>query len=188
MSLIAMIGIGFGLAMDATAVAIGVTVVLGKATARQIFRFVFHFGFFQAAMPVVGWLAGRGLHRYVHTWDHWVAFSLLAIIGVKAIVDVIREGDEPERKVTDPTRGMSLVILSVATSIDALAVGMSLALLHVSIWYPAAIIGVVTAFLTFCGMRLGCYVGKRFGLRVRILGGIILIGIGIKILLEHLLG
>jgi len=185
-SLIAITGIAVGLAMDATAVAIATSIMLGRVTGRQIFRFAFHFGLFQALMPVIGWLAGRGLREYIESWDHWVAFALLSMIGGKAIVDVFREGEE-EAKVPDPTRGLSLIVLSVATSIDALAVGLSLALLQISIWYPATVIGVVTAGLTVCGMLLGSRVGRRFGLRVRVLGGVILIGIGLKILLEHTL-
>lgn len=186
MSLVAVIGIAVGLAMDATAVAIATSIMLERVNGRQIFRFAFHFGLFQAAMPIIGWLAGRGLREYIEAWDHWVAFILLTSIGGKAIFDVL-QGEKEETNVADPTRGLSLIILSVATSIDALAVGLSLALLKVTIWYPAAMIGVVTAGLTVCGMLLGSRVGQRFGLRVQILGGIILISIGIKILVEHTL-
>jgi len=187
MSLIAVIGIAVGLAMDATAVAIATSIMLGRVNGRQVFRFAFHFGLFQAAMPVVGWFAGRGLRDYIEGWDHWVAFALLAVIGGKAIVDVFRDGGDTDGSVSDPTRGLSLIVLSVATSIDALTVGLSLALLQVTIWYPVAVIGVVTAGLTFLGMRLGSRVGERFGLRVRVLGGVILIAIGSKILVEHTL-
>jgi manganese efflux pump family protein len=186
MSVIAVIGIAIGLAMDATAVAIGTSVLLGRVNGRQVFRFAFHFGLFQAGMPVLGWIAGRGLSAYIETWDHYVAFGLLAAIGGKAIFDVIK-GDDDKTSVADPTRGVSLILLSVATSIDALAVGLSLAVLQATIWYPAAVIGVITAALTVCGMLLGSRIGQRFGLRVRVLGGVILIGIGIKILLEHTL-
>ncbi len=187
MSLIGLIGMAVGLAMDATAVAIATSVMLGRVNGRQVFRFAFHFGLFQAAMPVVGWFAGRGLSEYIESWDHWVAFALLAIIGGKAMVDVYRDGGEADGSVPDPTRGISLIVLSVATSIDALAVGLSLAFLQVAIWYPAAVIGIITAGLTVCGMLLGSRAGKRFGLRVRVLGGVILIAIGFKILVEHTL-
>jgi len=187
MSLVAIIGIAVGLAMDATAVAIGTSVFLGRVNGRQVFRFAFHFGLFQAAMPVLGWFAGRGLSVYIETWDHWVAFALLTVIGGKGIYDVFRGDEEKNESTPDPTRGFSLIVLSVATSIDALAVGLSLAVLQVTIWYAAAVIGVVTAALTMCGMLLGSRVGQRFGLRVRALGGLILIGIGAKILAEHTL-
>ncbi len=187
MSLIAVVGIAVGLAMDATAVAIATSIMLGRVYGRQVFRFAFHFGLFQAVMPVVGWFAGHGLSEYIESWDHWVAFVLLALIGGKAIVDVFRDGDDTDGSGPDPTQGLSLIVLSVATSIDALAVGLSLALLQVTIWYPAAVIGVITAGLTVCGMLLGSRLGRRFGLRVRILGGGILIAIGFKILVEHTL-
>lgn len=186
MSLVAVIGMAVGLAMDATAVAIATSILLGRVSGRQVFRFAFHFGLFQAAMPVVGWLAGRSVREYIESWDHWVAFTLLAVIGGKAILDALR-GDDDGRRVPDPTRGLSLVLLSVATSIDALAVGLSLALLDVTIWYPATVIGVVTAALTVCGMLIGARVGRRFGRRVRVVGGLILIAIGAKILVEHTL-
>jgi manganese efflux pump family protein len=187
MSLISLIGLSVGLAMDATAVAIATSIMLGRVNRRQIFRFTFHFGLFQAAMPVVGWFAGRGLREYIESWDHWVAFTLLGIIGGKAIVDTFRDSDQNDKTATDPTRGSSLVLLSVATSIDALAVGLSLAALQVDIWYPAAMIGVITAAMTLAGMLLGARLGRRFGKRVRLFGGVLLIGIGIKILVEHTL-
>jgi len=180
-------GIAVGLAMDATAVAIGTSVLLGRVSRRQVFRFAFHFGLFQAGMPVLGWFAGRGMREAIEAWDHWVAFGLLLLIGGKAIVDVVR-GAGDGRDVADPTRGLSLVLLSVATSIDALAVGLSMAVLDVSIWYPCLIIGVVTAVLTIAGMVAGGRLGNRFGNRVRLAGGLILIGIGAKILVEHTLG
>ena len=187
MSFFSVFGIAVGLAMDATAVAIGTSVLLGRVNGRQVFRFAFHFGLFQAAMPLVGWLAGRGLKEYIEAWDHWVAFVLLALIGGKAIMDALKgDGDSPDQP-SDPTRGLSLVLLSVATSIDALAVGLSLAVLDVEIWYPCVVIGVVTAVLTVGGMLAGARLGQRFGSRVRVLGGLILLGIGIKILVEHTL-
>ena len=186
MSTIAIIGIAIGLAMDATAVAIGTSIVLGCIDGRQIFRFAFHFGLFQAMMPVIGWFAGQSFSGYIQKWDHWIAFTLLAAIGSKAIIDVFKK-ESDGNKVEDPTRGLSLVLLSVATSIDALAVGLSLAMLQVTIWYPALVIGVLTALLTICGMLLGCRVGQRFGLSVRVFGGVILIAIGVKILVEHTL-
>ncbi len=149
--------------MDATAVAIATSIMLGRVNGRQVFRFAFHFGLFQTAMPVAGWFAGRGLRDYIEGWDHWVAFALVAVIGGKAIVDVFRDGGDTDGSVPDPTGGRSLIVLSVATSIDALAVGLSLALLQVAIWYPVAVMGVGTAGLTFCGMLLGARVGERFG-------------------------
>jgi putative Mn2+ efflux pump MntP len=185
MSTISVIILAIGLAMDATAVAVATSISLGRVDRRQVFRFAFHFGFFQAVMPIVGWLTGRGLHSHIRQWDHWVAFGLLALIGFKAIKDAWRSEDDVSHR--DPTRGWSLVILSLATSIDALAVGLSLVVLGISIWYPCVIIGLVTAVMTTLGMLAGARLGSKTGHHMKAFGGIILLAIGIKILLEHLL-
>lgn len=184
MSPLVLVGIAFGLAMDAFAVAAGTSVALGRVTARQVFRFGFHFGLFQAVMPLLGWLAGRSVQRYIETWDHWVAFGLLAFVGFKAIHQALR--NDAEKLTEDPTRGANLMLLSVATSIDALAVGLSFAMVQVQIWYAMLIIGVVTAGLTVLGMLIGSRLGSRFGRGMEIVGGLVLIGIGTKILISHM--
>ncbi len=187
MSTLTLFGIALGLAMDAFAVAIGAGLQLCGATPRQTFRLAWHFGLFQAFMPIIGWLAGRTVAQYIAPVDHWIAFGLLAFIGGKMVYEALRdEGDEAEA--CDPTKGWRLVLLSIATSIDALAVGLSLALLGVSIWYPALVIGVVAGVLTVVGMELGKRFGALLGRRMEIVGGLILIGIGVKILVEHLTG
>ena len=259
MGLFVILAIAVGLALDAFAVAVARSVSLGRVTGRQVFRFAFHFGLFQAVMPLIGWLAGRSVQQYVGAWDHWLAFGLLAFIGGKAVVDALKAksappavnessgqaaaddcasdvgrvapasdvgrvapgppqrrrrvriwppfvsvappvaglrragGDPPyipEAKRPDPTRGLTLLMLSVATSIDALAVGLSLGVLEVAIWYPALIIGVVTAALTALGMligsRLSHSLGARFGRWTELVGGLVLIAIGVKILVEHI--
>jgi manganese efflux pump family protein len=178
--------IAIGLAMDAFAVAIGSGVVIGKITGRQIFRLGFHFGLFQAFMPVLGWLAGRTVHTYIERWDHWIAFGLLSLIGGKAIYSALNENNENEFDKHDPSKGVSLILLSVATSIDAFAVGLSFAVLSVSIWYPCLIIGVITSALTILGMFLGSRLGAKFGRKMETVGGLVLILIGFKILFEHL--
>jgi len=180
-------GIAVGLAMDALAVAIGTSIALGTVTGRQLFRFSWHFGLFQALMPIAGWSIGQTMARYIAAFDHWLAFGLLAYVGGKAVIAAVRGG--PERSVahSDPTRGSSLVILSVATSIDAFAVGLSFAFLNMAIWWPALVIGVVTGLITLTGMLLGARLGSRLGRHVEVLGGLILIGIGVKILIEDLL-
>ena len=190
MNFLVILGIAVGLAMDTFAVATATSVALRKVTGRQIFRFAFHFGLFQAAMPVIGWFAGRSVFGYIAGWDHWLAFGLLSFVGGKALYEAFW-GDEEENETNarqDPTKGTSLVMLSVATSIDALAVGLSFAALNVQIWYPVAVIGLVTAALTTTGMLVGSRLGARFGRRVEILGGLILVAIGINILLKHLYG
>jgi putative Mn2+ efflux pump MntP len=180
------LAIAVGLAMDAFSVAVATSVVLPRLTGGHVFRFAFHFGLFQAGMPLLGWLAGRSVVQWVAVWDHWLAFGLLGFVGGKAIYDGLR-GETPEgARPADPTRGWSLVVLSVATSIDAFAVGLSLAWLGERIWSTVLVIGVVTAALTTAGMFMGRVLGARFGRRMSIVGGLVLVGIGVKILVEHL--
>lgn len=181
-----LIGIALGLAMDAFAVAIATSVSLGSVTSRQIFRLSWHFGLFQFMMPVIGWYAAMTVEVYIRSFDHWIAFLLLLFVGCKAIREALSD-DGDERAAYDPTKGASLVILSVATSIDALAVGLSFAALGVHVWQPAVVIGVVACVMTVVGMMAGARLGARFGTRMEVVGGLVLIGIGIKILAEHLL-
>jgi manganese efflux pump family protein len=181
--------IGVGLSMDACAVAIAISATLRTPSRRQVFRLAFHFGLFQALMPLLGWLAGRSVGDFMASVDHWVAFGLLGFVGAKAIVAALRDqGDEQAvTDFNDPSRGWSLVALSLATSIDAFAVGISFALLQVNVWYAATLIGVVTGALTVLAMILGGRLGARFGRRMEIVGGAVLIAIGVRILAQHLL-
>jgi putative Mn2+ efflux pump MntP len=174
--------------MDAFAVAIAASIRLRGVSARQVFRFGWHFGLFQAMMPVIGWYFGSRLEQFIVAWDHWVAFGLLAYVGGKAVYEALSSDETPgEAAPADPTRGWSLIALSIATSIDALAVGISFGVVDVEIWYPAAIIGLITASLTTAGMLFGARLGARFGKRVEVAGGLILLFIGFKILAEHTL-
>ncbi len=184
MDWLTLFGLALALAMDAFAVALGTGTVLARLTGRHIFRLAFHFGLFQALMPVIGWLAGQTIVQWVSAWDHWIAFGLLALIGGRMIREALSEEDTETGR--DPTRGLSLVLLSIATSIDALAVGFSLSVIGVSIWLPALVIGLVAGALTVAGMLIGDRIGNRWGPRVEVLGGLILIGIGLRILVEHL--
>jgi len=186
--LLEIIGIALGVAMDAFAVAIATSIALRRVRPRQVFRLSFHFGLFQALMPVLGWLLGRSFYLYIEAYDHWVAFALLAFIGGRALYEVHnnRHNDQPPRPAKEPTRGLNLVLLSLATSIDALAVGLAFSMLEMDIWLPVILIGLVTAAMTMLGMQLGAALGLRFSRRVEILGGLILIGIGVKIVLDHL--
>jgi putative Mn2+ efflux pump MntP len=186
MDAITLTGLALALAMDAFAVALGTGAVLSRLTGRHLFRLGFHFGLFQALMPVIGWLAGLTIIQWVEAWDHWIAFSLLAIIGGRMIYEAVSDEEKADER--DPTKGLSLVLLSIATSIDALAVGFSLSVIGVSIWMPALVIGLVAGVLTIAGMLLGGRIGDRWGTRVEIFGGLVLIAIGIKILIEHLSG
>ena len=177
--------VAISMAMDAFAVCIGAGTQGQSSSRRPAFRLAFHFGLFQFLMPVIGWFAGTTIVEYISTYDHWVAFGLLAIVGIR----MIRSGLDPnaEQQKNDPSRGWTLVLLSIAVSIDALAIGFSLALIGVTIWYPAVVIGVVTALISGLGIFLGNRLGQKFGKRMEIIGGIILISIGIRILLGHLL-
>ncbi|MBI5510255.1 MAG: manganese efflux pump [Deltaproteobacteria bacterium] len=188
MDLLTTVGLAVGLAMDATAVAVGTSIALGRVTPRQVFRFAFHFGLFQFFMPVLGWLSGRSFIHYIQAVDHWLVFVLLTAIGAKAMHEAVTPEDGAARERSDPTRGKSLVLLSVATSIDALAVGLSLAMLEVQIWTPCVVIGLVTATLTALGMVVGARLGARLGQRMRFAGGLVLVLVGVKILFAHLAG
>jgi len=184
MDLLTLLGLALALAMDAFAVALGTAVTSPGLTRGHLFRLSWHFGLFQALMPIIGWLAGLTVQKWIVSFDHWIAFGLLCFIGGRMLWGAFHPDDQAER--SDPTRGWSLVMLSVATSIDALAVGLTLAMLNVSIWFPALLIGLVAGVLTIVGILLGRRLGQQWGRRVEVLGGLILIGIGVKILTEHL--
>jgi len=186
MDILTLFGIAIALAMDAFAVALGAGLILPQLTGRHLFRFGFHFGLFQALMPVLGWMAGTSIRTQIEAFDHWLAFGLLTLVGGKMLWEAWH-GEEDKPREGDPTRGLSLVMLSIATSIDALAVGLSLAVLGVTIWTPALVIGLIAGALTVCGMLLGRRLGQAWGPRVEIFGGLVLILIGVKILLEHTL-
>jgi len=165
---------------------LGVGLSLKPATGGQTFRLAFHFGVFQFLMPILGWSVGETILRYVEKYDHWVAFLLLLTVGGKMIFESFRPEKERENKRNDRTRGASLFVLSVATSLDALAVGLSLAALRVDIVVPAVVIGLVAFAMTVLGMKIGPIVGRLIGRRAELIGGLILIAIGTKILADHL--
>jgi len=181
-----LLAVALALAMDAFAVAVATGLSGPPLTRRRVFRLAFHFGLFQALMPTMGWGAGRGLYRFVQPYSDWVAFALLSLVGGRMIWGAIRSRSGGERRAGDNTRGWSLVMLSVATSLDALAVGMSLAMVGATILRPAAVIGLVAAVLTALGMLLGRWIGTAWGRRVEVLGGLILVGIGLRIVVGHL--
>jgi manganese efflux pump family protein len=184
MNYLVIIGIAFGLAMDATAVSIASGIYISKVTPRHVFRLAFHFGLFQAIMPIIGWLVGSSFAQYIMAWDHWVAFVLLLVIGGKMGLEGLK--GEEQKLSSDPSRGMFMVTLAIATSIDALAVGLSFSLLGVSIILPSIIIGVITGILSTFGVLLGSRIGNCWRCYASICGGIVLIAIGFKILISHL--
>jgi len=185
MNTLTIIGIAVALAMDAFAVAIASGVALGTVSKRQTFRLAWHFGLFQALMPIIGWGLGTAVNQYISSFDHWVAFGLLAFIAIRMIAEALGHGDEA--RTGDPTKGGTMVMLSVATSIDAMAVGTSFALLGISIWIPVLVIGVVAAAFTTIGLHLGSFVSRveRVGKAAEIIGGVVLILIGFRILWDH---
>ena len=146
MSALNLLGIAVGLAMDAFAVSIAAGLTLAPVGPRQMFRLAFHFGLFQFMMPVLGWLAGQELVEHIGPYDHWLAFGLLGFVAAKMLLEAARQ-TPPEVK-ADPSRGLMLVTLSVATSIDALAVGLSMAFMRDSVWTAAVVIGLVAAALS----------------------------------------
>lgn len=178
--------IAVALAMDAFAVSIATGVSLKDVSFRQTFRLSWHFGLFQALMPIIGWRVGLSIHTRIESYDHWVAFSLLSFVGINMIRKTFQH-DKYEGQKKDPTKGMTLVMLSVATSIDALAVGLSISMLNVSIWTTALIIGIVAGIFTIIGLQIGKRIGSvvRLSLYTETIGGIVLLAIGLNILHEH---
>lgn len=180
-----LLGVAIGLAMDAFAAAVAVSVSLRAVSRRQVLRLAWHFGLFQALMPIIGWLAGVSVVERIAAWDHWVAFGLLSLVGLRAIRAGMW-GDEPSSATApDPTRGVSLFVLSLATSLDALAAGLSFAALGVKVWVPSLVIGCTAGVLTAVGTIFGSRLGRRFGAWAEVAGGVVLIGIGFLIVLEH---
>ncbi|MBI4304287.1 MAG: manganese efflux pump [Chloroflexi bacterium] len=187
MDLISILLIAIGLSADCFAVAVSGSVTLRTLSFIKVFRTAFTFGFFQGMMPVIGWLAGRTIAGIISAYDHWVAFSLLALVGGHMIWESFRR-EKGKGEVTDISRGVLLLVLAVATSIDALAVGLSLAFLENGIVQASIIIGLVTLLVTAGGFWIGRKAGGLRGKRAKLVGGIVLIGIGTRILLSHLLG
>lgn len=184
MGLLEIMMIAVGLAMDAFAVSLGAGATGRAAGPRAVFRLSFHFGLFQFLMPVIGWLVGSRIASFISFIDHWIAFVLLTFVGTRMIRAGLDKTEETQQ--TDPSRGLTLVMLAVATSIDALAIGMSLGMLQISIWYPSVVIGIVTGIMSLLGIRLGNRIGLNFGKYMEIGGGVILILIGLRILISHL--
>ncbi len=187
MSFFTILGIAVALAMDAFAVAIAVGINLKRVSARQTFRLSWHFGLFQALMPVIGWWAGSAIRGFVMSYAHWLAFGLLAAVGSNMLREALAFDHDDEENGKDSTRGLTMVMLSVATSIDALAVGFSISMLDISIVTPALVIGVVACAFTITGLHLGKQVStfKRLRIYAEVLGGLVLWGIGLNILHQH---
>jgi putative Mn2+ efflux pump MntP len=188
MSLIFILGIAAALAMDCFAITMGLACGARGLSMKQALRMAAYFGGFQFVMPVIGWFAGDRLLGLIARFDHWVAFGLLVLIGGRMIHESLEMTDEEKASRPDQTHGRRLLLLALATSIDALAVGLSLGVVGTKVLYPAAVIGATSFALTVVGAKLGPVVGRVVGKRAELIGGLVLIGIGTKILIEHLAG
>lgn len=193
MSLVTLLLTALGLAADAFAVSVAKGMRMRHLIIKPALLIAVTFGAFQGLMPVIGWLLGSRLTDLIQPWDHWIAFGLLAAIGAKMMWEArtgVAPGDDAgvaaagQATFTVGTR--ELLVLGVATSIDALAVGVSFAFLDVSIWMAALVIAAVTFALSMLGIRLGHHAGKWLARGAELAGGVVLIGIGVKILVDHL--
>jgi putative Mn2+ efflux pump MntP len=178
--------IALALAMDAFAVSVGLGVSQKRLSQSQVFRLASGFGLFQFLMPLLGWLAGQTILDVIKAVDHWVAFGLLFLIGSKMIFESFRGQYKENKSRGDQTRGLILLLLSVATSIDALAVGLSFAAIGQTVFYPSVVFGAVAFLMTVAGTKIGPLFGRVVGRRAELLGGLALIFIGAKVLLDHL--
>ena len=184
MSLIEIILLGISLSMDAFAVSIATGISLKDLRFRHAAKVGLFFGGFQFLMPVLGYWAGSQVSSYIESFDHWIAFGLLAIIGGKMLIESIRPNEKEEY--VDPTATGKLFILAIATSIDALAVGVTFAFLDVQILPAISFIGCTTFIISVIGVKVGTVFGARYKSKAELTGGMILIVIGLKILIEHL--
>ncbi len=185
MDLFSLVFTGVGLAMDCFAVSVGIGTTNAARSFRPVFRLSFHFGLFQGLMTLIGWLVGTTIAQLIANFDHWIALGLLTWVGARMIIEGFKP-DQDEVKRNDPSRGGTLVLLAVATSLDAMAVGLSLAIANVNILSSSLMIGVISTVLSLVGLMLGNRLGLSFGKRMEIVGGLILIGIGVRILITHL--
>lgn len=185
MELASVILIAFALAMDAFAVALSTGAYLVKVDARQTFRLSFHFGLFQFLMPIIGGFAGTQVTHLFTAIDHWIAFLLLGYIGFRMIRSSMQHHGNGVK--SDVTRGSALIALSLATSMDALAVGLTFSMINSSIVYPSVVIGIVASGMTIAGLRLGERFSLLLGKKMEFVGGVLLIVIGIKLVIDHVL-
>lgn len=176
--------LGLAVALGCDAFAVGLGVGCRFYGPHQVFRLSFHFGFFQFFMPVAGWFLGQGVADLMRQWGPWLACAVLAFLGLRMIRESLRPPQAEDEACSDPTKGVSLLVLSLATSIDALGVGFSLGLVGGAIWGAAIVIGLVAGAMTWAAMRLGRRLSARFGHRMGLMGGLILILIGVKIISE----
>ncbi len=181
MSIIEIFSLAFALGLDVFSV--GVVVGISSAEPRQIFRLSWHFGLFQFLMPILGWLVGNSLLPIIGSANKWLAFAILVLIGVKMIHEAWHPAQNGHNTTRDRTRGWSLIFLSIATSIDALGAGIGLGVLAVKLLRSCLIIGLVAGLMTFAGMKLGNKLSKMFPRRMEVIGGLVLIGLAVKMVI-----
>lgn len=194
MDIVTLLSTALGLSMDAFAVSLSNGTFLKKASPLQTVKIAGMFGLFQGLMPIIGYLIANLFSAQIVTFDHWIAFALLVFIGGKMLWESLHEGGENE-PAGDPTDWGTLLVMAIATSIDAMAVGVTMAITRTELltpWYGYLVCSAVIALITFLccafGVQIGCKTGTKYGKRAEIAGGIVLIAIGVKILAEHLLG
>ncbi len=187
MPFLELFAIAVALSMDALAVCVTTGITLGRPTMGQYIRMPLAFGSFQFFMPLLGYALGYSVREYVERWDHWIAFILLAVIGCNMIRETLSGGDDDDAPGRDPTRGLAILVLAVATSLDAMAVGFSIAMLGGPILWPAVVIGIVCAGISCAGIAVGAWVGRIGAIRKAsgLVGGLVLLAIGVRILVEH---
>lgn len=180
--------LGIGLAMDAFAVSVCKGLGMRRLNKKQTLIIGLYFGGFQALMPLIGWLLGSQFQKYITSIDHWIAFILLGFIGGKMMIEAIREWNEEETVdvIDAPLDHKNMLVLAVATSIDALAVGITFAFLDTPIIEAITIIGITTMIISIIGVVVGNFFGSRYKNKAEFIGGLILVLLGLKILLEHL--
>lgn len=188
MSLLEILALSVGLAMDCTAVAATRGLIAPRLHWRGVATMALLFGGFQAGMPLIGWALGAAVGPLVERWDHWIAFALLAVIGGKMIKEAFGPPEADDTRPADAFQLRLLLVLAVATSIDALAVGVTLPMLNAPMALTLSSIGVVAATGAVAGVFLGRRFGALVGRRLDVLGGLVLIGLGTRILLSHLTG
>ena len=186
MDFLSIVILSIGLAMDCFAVSVSKGICAKQFHFGLVFRMALLFGFFQALMPLLGFLAGSNFTHQIETFDHWLAFALLLLIGGKMIIEGLKTQDPECNAIVNPFKWSTLITLAFATSIDALATGIVFVSYPEMIWKAILIIGISSFGFSFIGMYIGIHFGRRFHLKVEVIGGIILIGIGLRILLEHL--
>ena len=186
MSFTYVLGVALALSMDAFAVSIGLSLSKEGLRGMRAVRLASFFGLFQFMMPIAGWAAGRSIVALIAAYDHWIAAGLLVFVGGRMIFESFHKEEEMERKTADATKGFALVLLAVATSVDALAVGLGFGALRVPIVLPAAVIGAVCFSVTLAGSKIGPWLGRLAGKWAEIAGGVVLLLIAAKILTEHL--